>query len=65
MIADGEIDKTFLISHRLSLDEAPKGYKEFSEQKNRVTEVVLRPKPIKATDNLTLKDRVYAEVAPR
>jgi threonine dehydrogenase-like Zn-dependent dehydrogenase len=41
MIEDGKIDTTFLISHRLPLEEAPKGYKMFHEQKNDVTKVVL------------------------
>src|SRR6201747_2605005 len=37
MIMDGKLDTTFLISHRLSLEEAPKGYKMFKEQQNEVT----------------------------
>jgi threonine dehydrogenase-like Zn-dependent dehydrogenase len=40
MIMDGKLDTTFLISHRLSLEEAPKGYKMFKEQQNKVTKVV-------------------------
>ena len=43
MIVEGELDTTFLISHRLSLEEAPKGYKIFKEQQNEVTKVVLKP----------------------
>ena len=43
MIADGKIDTTFLISHRLPLEKAPAGYKMFNEQKNEVTKVVLHP----------------------
>jgi threonine dehydrogenase-like Zn-dependent dehydrogenase len=43
MIADGKIDTTFLISHRLPLDEAPRGYKMFADEKNEVTKVVLHP----------------------
>ena len=42
MILDGKIDTTFLISHRLSLEEAPNGYKMFKEQQNDVTKVVLK-----------------------
>jgi threonine dehydrogenase-like Zn-dependent dehydrogenase len=42
-IMEGELDTTFLISHRLSLEEAPKGYKMFKEQQNEVTKVVLKP----------------------
>lgn len=43
MILDSQLDTTFLISHRLSLEEAPQGYKMFKEQQNEVTKVVLKP----------------------
>jgi threonine dehydrogenase-like Zn-dependent dehydrogenase len=43
MIMDGKLDTTFLISHRMSLEEAPSGYKMFKEQQNEVTKVVLKP----------------------
>jgi len=43
MILAGDIDTTFLISHRLPLEEAAKGYKMFKEQQNEVTKVVLKP----------------------
>ena len=43
MIGEGKLDTTFVISHRLPLEEAPKGYKMFKEQQNEVTKVVLRP----------------------
>jgi len=43
MILEGKLDTTFLISHRLSLEEAPTGYKMFKEQQNEVTKVVLKP----------------------
>ncbi|WP_244489168.1 hypothetical protein [Devosia sp. Root685] len=42
-IQEGEIDTTFLISHRLSLEEAPTGYKNFHDKQNEWTKVVLRP----------------------
>ncbi len=41
-IAEGEIDTTFLISHRLPLDDAAKGYKCFKEQPDDWTKVVLK-----------------------
>jgi threonine dehydrogenase-like Zn-dependent dehydrogenase len=44
MILDGKIDTTFLISHRLPLEEAARGYKIFKEQQNEVTKVVLKPR---------------------
>ncbi len=43
MIGDGKIDTTFLISHRLPLEEAPKGYKLFKDHQNETTKVVLKP----------------------
>jgi len=42
-IQEGEIDTTFLISHRLPLDEAPTGYKNFRDNQNEWTKVVLKP----------------------
>jgi threonine dehydrogenase-like Zn-dependent dehydrogenase len=43
MIMDDKLDTTFLISHRMSLEEAPTGYKMFKERQNEVTKVVLKP----------------------
>ena len=44
MILDGKIDTTFLISHRLRLEDAANGYKIFKEQQNEFTKVVLKPR---------------------
>ncbi len=41
-IADGEIDTTFLISHRLPLEEAATGYHNFAFNQNDWTKVVLK-----------------------
>jgi threonine dehydrogenase-like Zn-dependent dehydrogenase len=43
MIEEDEIDTTFLISHRLPLEEAPTGYKNFRDKQNEWTKVVLKP----------------------
>ena len=43
MILDGKLDTTFLISHRLDLEDAPEGYKKFKEKQNEYTKVVLKP----------------------
>jgi threonine dehydrogenase-like Zn-dependent dehydrogenase len=43
LIMEGRLDTTFLISHRLPLEEAAQGYKMFKEQQNDVTKVVLKP----------------------
>jgi threonine dehydrogenase-like Zn-dependent dehydrogenase len=42
-IAEGEIDTTFLISHHLPLEEGPRGYRNFHDNQNEWTKVVLRP----------------------
>ena len=42
-IEEGEIDTTFLISHELPLEDAPKGYKNFKDNQNEWTKVVLKP----------------------
>jgi threonine dehydrogenase-like Zn-dependent dehydrogenase len=43
LIIAGKLDTTFLISHRLGLEDAPQGYKMFKERQNEVTKVVLKP----------------------
>jgi threonine dehydrogenase-like Zn-dependent dehydrogenase len=42
MIGEGEVDTTFLISHRLPLEQAPEGYKMFKNDQNHCTKVVLK-----------------------
>ena len=42
-IEDGTLDTTFLISHRLPLEAAPRGYKHFKEEQDTWTKVVLKP----------------------
>lgn len=42
-IEDGSIDTTFLISHRLDLEDAATGYKNFKDQQDSWTKVVLKP----------------------
>jgi threonine dehydrogenase-like Zn-dependent dehydrogenase len=42
-IIDGKIDTTFLISHRLPLEQAAEGYKIFHDNQNEATKVVLKP----------------------
>jgi threonine dehydrogenase-like Zn-dependent dehydrogenase len=42
-IRNGDIDPTFVISHRMSLDEAPKGYDIFKKKQDECTKVVLTP----------------------
>jgi threonine dehydrogenase-like Zn-dependent dehydrogenase len=42
LVLAGKIDPSFVITHRLTLDEAPKGYKMFSDEKNECIKVVLK-----------------------
>jgi threonine dehydrogenase-like Zn-dependent dehydrogenase len=51
MIMEGKLNTTFLISHRLSLEEAPQGYKMFKERQNEVTKVVLKPGDARASND--------------
>jgi threonine dehydrogenase-like Zn-dependent dehydrogenase len=39
----GEIDPSFVISHRLSLEEAPRGYRMFRDKQDECEKVVLSP----------------------
>ena len=39
----GEIDPSFLITHRVSIDEAPAMYKTFRDHKDQCVKVVLKP----------------------
>ena len=42
-IKKGEIDPTFVISHRLSLEDAPEAYDMFLHKEDECTKVVLKP----------------------
>lgn len=41
-IGEGELDTTFLISHRLPLEDAATGYENFRYNQNDWTKVVLK-----------------------
>jgi threonine dehydrogenase-like Zn-dependent dehydrogenase len=42
-IGNGEIDPSFIITHRLQLDEAPQAYKTFRDKQDECIKVVLTP----------------------
>ena len=42
-IERGDIDPSFVISHVLSIDQAPEAYKTFRDKRDRCTKVVLKP----------------------
>jgi threonine dehydrogenase-like Zn-dependent dehydrogenase len=42
-IERGEIDPSFVITHRLTLDEAPEGYAKFTKKEDNCIKIVLKP----------------------
>jgi threonine dehydrogenase-like Zn-dependent dehydrogenase len=42
-IKNGEIDPSFVVTHRLRLDEAPKGYSLFTNKQDGCIKIVLKP----------------------
>jgi threonine dehydrogenase-like Zn-dependent dehydrogenase len=42
-VRDGEIDPSFVVTHRLSLDEAPNGFETFKHKQDECVKVVLNP----------------------
>jgi threonine dehydrogenase-like Zn-dependent dehydrogenase len=42
-IQSGEIDPSFVVSHRVSIDQAPRMYKTFRDKQDQCTKVVLDP----------------------
>jgi threonine dehydrogenase-like Zn-dependent dehydrogenase len=42
-VQKGEIDPSFIISHRMSLSDAPTGYDLFLNKRDECTKVVLKP----------------------
>ena len=47
-IENGQIDPSFIISHRITLDEAPEMYKVWRDKRERVTKIVIDPWSAKA-----------------
>lgn len=44
LIREKRIDTTFVISHRLPLEDAAEGYRLFADEQNETTKVVLKPR---------------------
>jgi threonine dehydrogenase-like Zn-dependent dehydrogenase len=42
-IEKGQIDPSYIISHRITLDEAPEMYKVWRDKKEKVTKIVIDP----------------------
>ena len=43
MIENGDIDPSFVVTHRLSLDDAPRGYEMFNNKQDKCIKIVLTP----------------------
>lgn len=43
LIEDGKIDPSFIITHRMKLDDAPRGYRIFQKKQDKCVKIVLRP----------------------
>ena len=43
MIENGDIDPSFVITHRMSLEDAPRGYDIFNKKEDNCIKVVLKP----------------------
>jgi threonine dehydrogenase-like Zn-dependent dehydrogenase len=43
MIENGDIDPTFVITHRMSLEDAPRAYDMFKNKEDNCIKVVLKP----------------------
>ncbi len=42
-VRNGEIDPSFVITHRMRLDDAPEGFNTFFKKEDECMKVVLRP----------------------
>jgi threonine dehydrogenase-like Zn-dependent dehydrogenase len=42
-VARGEIDPTYLVTHRMSLEDAPRGYEMFKKKEDGCVRVVFKP----------------------
>jgi threonine dehydrogenase-like Zn-dependent dehydrogenase len=43
LVESGAIDPSFVITHKLTLDEAPRGYKTFRDKQDHCIKIVLKP----------------------
>lgn len=66
LISTGKAKPSFLVSHRISLDEAPEAYQHFDNRDSGWTKVVLKPGAVKAKQaHEKQKDSAESEVARR
>jgi threonine dehydrogenase-like Zn-dependent dehydrogenase len=43
LVQSGEVDPSFVITHRLKLEDAPEAYRIFRDKEDECIKVVLRP----------------------
>lgn len=57
VIESGKVDPSFIVTHRLPLDEAPAAYKMFRDKQDGCVKVVLKPgeRPARATEEAEVK----------
>jgi hypothetical protein len=60
-IEKGQIDPSYIISHRISLEEAPEMYKVWRDKKQNVTKIVIDPWMEKAGSVLSDESAVNSE----
>ncbi len=51
-IEDGKIDPSFMISHRIGIEDVPQMYKTWRDKKDGVTKIVIDPFRDKGIDRL-------------
>jgi threonine dehydrogenase-like Zn-dependent dehydrogenase len=56
LIEQGKIDPSFIVSHRLPLEDAPRAFEMFRDQKDEFIKVVLRPGAKRAGDGSARPD---------
>ena len=42
-IRDGEIDPSYIITHRIALDDADRGYQMFKNKEDQCVKIVMKP----------------------
>jgi glutathione-independent formaldehyde dehydrogenase len=65
LIASGKAKPSFLVSHELSLDEAPEAYKHFDDRDAGWTKVVLKPDATKVVGSHDRSDTSNESTIPK
>ena len=46
LVEKGDMDTTFIITHRMALDDAPMGYKIFDDKQDGCVKIVMKPQAL-------------------